>query len=79
MSSALKRRLLTEEEYLLVERQASEKSEFFRGEMFAMSGATRSHNVIASKISRLLQNQLDSRGCDVYQSDMKVRSASGKR
>ena len=47
--------------------------------MFAMSGATRNHNVIASKISRLLQNQLDGRGCDVYQSDMKVRiTASGR-
>jgi Uma2 family endonuclease len=48
-------------------------SEYFRGEMFAMSGATRSPNVVAGKISRLLQNQLDGRGCDVYQSDMKVR------
>src|SRR5262245_6099426 len=78
MSSALKRRLLTEEEYLLVERQAAERSEYFRGDMFAMSGATRSHNVIAQQISRLLGNQLEGRGCDVYQSDMKVRSASGK-
>jgi Uma2 family endonuclease len=79
MSTIPKRRLLTEFEYLLVERQAEERSEFFRGEMFAMSGATRSHNVIASKLSRLLQNQLDGRGCDVYQSDMKVRVASTGR
>ena len=79
MSTALKRRLLTEEEYLLVERQAEQRSEFVRGEMFAKSGATRNHNVIAQRISRLLGNQLEGRGCDVYQSDMKVRSASGKR
>jgi Uma2 family endonuclease len=79
MSTAPKRRLLTEEEYLLIERQAQEKSEFVRGEMFAMSGATRSHNVIAQRISRLLGNQLEGRGCDVYQSDMKVRVASTGR
>lgn len=72
MSTALKRRLLTEDEYLLVERQASERSEFLRGEMFAMAGATRRHNVIAANIARLLGNQLQGRGCDVYQSDMKV-------
>jgi Uma2 family endonuclease len=79
MSTALKRRLLTEEEYLLIERQSEERSEYFRGEMFAMSGATRSHNVIAHRISRLLGNQLEGRSCDVYQSDMKVRvNTSGR-
>jgi hypothetical protein len=31
--------LLTEEQYLEIERKAESKSEFYRGEMFAMAGA----------------------------------------
>lgn len=79
MSTAPKRRLLSEPEYLLIERQAAERSEYVRGEMFAMAGASREHNVIASNISRRLGNQLENRGCDVYQSDMKVWIPSKRR
>src|SRR5438105_12000508 len=79
MSTVPQRRLLSETEYLLIERQAAEKSEFFRGEMFAMSGGTREHNVIAHNISRSLGNQLEGRDCDVYQSDMRVRVAEAGR
>src|SRR5947199_8358708 len=70
--------LLTEREYLARERKADFKSEFYRGETFAMAGATREHNLISGNISRCLGNQLDKRPCEVYQSDMKVRiGASG--
>jgi Uma2 family endonuclease len=65
--------LLTEEEYLARERKAQFKSEFYRGEMFAMAGASREHNLIAANIARTLGNQLANRPCEVYQSDMKVR------
>ncbi|MDX1945622.1 MAG: Uma2 family endonuclease [Pirellulaceae bacterium] len=70
---------LTEQEYLTRERKAPFKSEFYRGEMFAMAGATREHNVIATNISRGLGNQLTGKRCDVYQSDMKVRVAATGR
>ncbi len=43
MAMQLKPRL-TPEEYLSIERRAEFKSEFFDGEMFAMSGASESHN-----------------------------------
>ncbi len=70
--------LLTEAEYLARERKADFRSEFYRGEMFAMAGATREHNLIAANINRALGNQLAQRPCEVYQSDMKVRiSATG--
>lgn len=45
MSSVPKTRL-TPEQYLAIERQAEIKSEYFDGEMFAMSGASREHNLI---------------------------------
>lgn len=79
MSTAPQRRPLTEQEYLLIERQAQHKSEFYRGEIFAMAGATREHNVIAHNLSRHLGNLLAGRDCDVYQSDMKVRIAATGR
>ena len=65
--------LLTEAEYLARERRAELRSEFYRGEMFAMAGATREHNLIASNINRVLGNQLAAGPCETYQSDMRVR------
>ena len=38
-------RRLSEAEYLEIERKAEFKSEFYAGEMFAMSGGTRWHRV----------------------------------
>ena len=69
---------LTEAEYLARERKADFRSEFYRGEMFAMAGATREHNLIAGNCFGVLWQQLAKRGCEVYQNDMKVRiSATG--
>jgi Uma2 family endonuclease len=64
---------LTEAEYLDIERRAEFKSEFLDGEMFAMSGGTRSHNLIASNLIRAIGNQLDGCPCVVYTSDMRVK------
>jgi len=71
-------RLVTEHEYLARERGAEDRSEFYRGEVFAMAGGSREHNLIAANVSRSLGNQLAEQPCEVYQSDMKVRiSATG--
>jgi Uma2 family endonuclease len=64
---------LTEAEYLEIERRAEFKSEFLDGEMFAMSGGTRSHSLIASNINRAIGNQLRGCNCVVYTSDMRVK------
>jgi Uma2 family endonuclease len=74
--STVPKALLTEAEYLIRERRATYKSEFYCGETFAMAGASREHNLIAANISRSLGNQLADRPCEVYQSDMKVRIAA---
>jgi hypothetical protein len=52
--SSVPSRLLTEQEYLARERKAEFKSEFYRGEMFAMAGASREHNLGAESQSRRL-------------------------
>ncbi|CAN5256020.1 Uma2 family endonuclease [soil metagenome] len=68
--------LLTEEEYLVIERQARFRSEFHEGEMFAMAGASRRHNRIVTNIVTRLDNQLRERPCNVYSSDMRVKVSS---
>jgi Uma2 family endonuclease len=71
--------LLTPEEYLALERKSEIKHEYFAGEMFAMVGASKRHNLIAANIIRILGNQLLERPCNVYPSDMRVKvSATGK-
>lgn len=65
--------ILTPEKYLAVERQAECKSEYFAGEMFAMAGASRQHNLIVSNLIRILGNQLLEHNCNVYPSDMRVK------
>ena len=71
MSSQAKT-FLTPEEYLAIERKAEYKSEYFNGEMFALAGATRKHNLIAGNTFRQLGNQLQDRPCEAYMSDMRV-------
>jgi Uma2 family endonuclease len=64
---------LTAEQYLEIERKAQFKSEFYRGEMFAMSGASREHNLIANNIGGEARSRLRGSPCEVYSSDMRVR------
>jgi Uma2 family endonuclease len=64
---------LTPEQYLEIERAAEYKSEYYDGEMFAMAGAGEAHNVLAGNLVTGLNNQLRSRPCRVYPSDMRVR------
>lgn len=46
MSSTAVQSHLTPDEYLALERKATIKSEYFSGQMYAMSGATRVHNLV---------------------------------
>jgi Uma2 family endonuclease len=68
--------LLTPQQYLARERQAETKSEYLRGEMFAMSGASRKHNLVAMNVAGELHQQLRDRECEVYQADMRVKVSS---
>lgn len=72
MSAAPKRRL-TIEEYFAIEREAPFKSEFFDGEMFAMEGATSSHNIIKSNIEGELYGRLKGGPCRTMSSDQRVK------
>jgi Uma2 family endonuclease len=71
--SAVPKHRLTPEEYLAQERGAQFKSEFYRGETFAMAGATRENNLITGNVLNESKNQLRDRPCEVYSSDMRVK------
>ncbi len=64
---------LTVEEYLEQERRAEIKSEYLDGEVFAMTGASRAHNLIATNLVASLHTALRGRGCEIYSSDMRVQ------
>lgn len=72
--SSLPKPHFTPEAYLERERQAPYKSEYIGGEIFAMSGASREHNLITSNINRELSTQLRGRPCETYASDMRVQT-----
>ena len=64
--------LLTPEQYLEIERKAEFKSEYYKGEMFATSGASLAHNRIASRLIQTLGVQLRGRDCEPLSGDMRV-------
>jgi len=70
--------ILSPEEYLELERKAKYKSEYYDGVVFAMSGATMAHNLIAMNAVTELNLQLKNKPCFVFGSDMKVRSSRSR-
>lgn len=67
------KRVWTPEEYLAWERAQPEKHAFYQGEIFAMSGATREHNLLVSNLVTGLNVALRDRPCETYPSDMRVK------
>jgi Uma2 family endonuclease len=63
----------TPQEYLAIERKAEFRSEYIDGEIVAMGGASRRHNLITINIAREITQQLKGRPCETYSSDMRVR------
>src|SRR5688572_2625523 len=74
MTRVAERTGLTEAEYLALERASETKHEFYRGEMFAMAGAKREHNLIAGNVVTILNGALRRTPCEVYPADMRVKS-----
>ena len=66
------KKYITQEEYLIAERLALDKHEYYQGEIFAMSGASISHNIISMNTSICLGNKLDGKDCQPFGSDMRI-------
>lgn len=63
---------ITEQEYLEAERLATEKHEYFQGEIFAMSGARIPHNKIFSNAFIDIGSKLKGKKCQPYSSDLRI-------
>lgn len=64
------------EEYLEMENAAVEKHEYYRGEIFAMSGAKMAHNRISGNVYATLHQKLKGKSCQPYNSDQRVHIKS---
>jgi len=66
------KRAFTPAEYLAMEEVADYKSEYFNGEIFAMSGGTPDHSTIAVNMTVALATRLAEKPCRVFNSDMRL-------
>jgi Uma2 family endonuclease len=71
--SALAKRLLTPQEYLAQERKAEFRSEYLRGEVFAMAGTSFEHCRINDNIIGESHGQLKGGPCQLLSRDMRVK------
>ena len=64
------------EEYLTTENAADEKHEYYKGEIFAMSGAKMPHNRITANLLISLGLKLKGKRCQPYGSDARIHIES---
>jgi Uma2 family endonuclease len=71
--SAQPESFLTAQDYLVWERQQETRHEYLEGQVFAMTGASRAHNVLCMNLSASLHQQLRGKPCEIYANDMRVK------
>lgn len=64
---------LSEQDYLEGERANPIRHEYVAGEVFAMAGSSKAHNIISLNIATLLRSTLRGSGCQTFMTDMRVR------
>lgn len=62
----------TVQEYLELEESAVYKSEYFKGEIFAMAGASFNHNQVAGNVYLQLRQRQEKHGCRITFGDLKL-------
>ncbi|HEX6847739.1 MAG TPA: Uma2 family endonuclease [Chitinophagaceae bacterium] len=63
---------ITIQEYLDMEEASQEKHEYYRGEVFAMSGPKVPHNIIAVNLLSQLSTKLKGKSCRPFNSDQRI-------
>lgn len=76
MVAVCRQPFITPQEYLALERQATVKSEYIHGQIYAMSGASLRHNQITFNVGGLIYSQLRNKPCQGFSNDMRVKIAS---
>jgi Uma2 family endonuclease len=62
----------TIEEYLKMERASEVKHEYYKGEIFAMAGASSRHNIVFSNVFGEIFSRLRNSSCRPYGSDQRI-------
>ena len=72
--SAIPIKRISSAEYLALDRAAEARSDYYHGEMFAMAGASKTHNRIVRNLLVAIENQLrkNLRRCEAFSQDMRV-------
>ena len=70
--TAIPKKIFTPLEYLELERLSTVKHEYYKGEIFAMSGASLHHNIIASNFFGHLFLKLKGNKCRPFGSDLRI-------
>ncbi|TPG62402.1 Uma2 family endonuclease [Hymenobacter nivis] len=65
-------RRYTPEEYLALEEKSEVRHEYFDGEIFAMAGASASHNLIKGNMVAALRLGARQRGCRIFDENMRL-------
>ncbi|PRQ09716.1 Uma2 family endonuclease [Enhygromyxa salina] len=73
MSARASVQQMTYADYCELERAATVKHEYLRGEVFAMTGGTLEHARLIGRVIHLLSRELASGPCRVFSSDARVR------
>ncbi len=73
MSATEKVVSLSVEEYLAGELQSKERHEYLGGSVYAMAGASDTHNTISLNLASALRTHLRGGPCRVYMADLKLR------
>ncbi|MEA5567167.1 Uma2 family endonuclease [Anabaena sp. UHCC 0399] len=71
--------LMSAEEYLIWELTQEQRYEYWDGEVVAMTGGTRNHNRVSLNFSKILDDALADRACEVYIVDVKVQVEPGQK
>lgn len=77
MSSAAHDVYYSYSEYVAFERGSNVKHEFLHGRIYGMAGGTPEHSKLAATVTGLLFPQLRGSKCSAYDSDLRVRTATG--
>jgi Uma2 family endonuclease len=64
---------VTPGEYLELERKSEFRNEYIAGRIFAMSGASKRHNLISVNLVREISSQMRGRACEVFAIDIRVK------
>jgi len=73
--SAISKIYISEKKYLDEERKALNKSEYYKGEIFAMAAATKTHNKIVASLILAIGEHLKGKNCSFFPGDLRVHNS----